>query len=177
MEAMKMANKASRAVKNFLKKFSILNHPVIQILLRITIGFLLIYFSVYKIADPAEWAEVIYQFRLVPDGLVNILAVFLSWAELFAGIGIMLGLFTRASALLASGLVLTFLAALQINIWREVYIYCGCFRKQAYMTDVNFQNRNITFYILILTLLILFNSNPRIGLDSIISKRGKKRSS
>jgi len=174
---MKMANKKGGAVRNFLKKFSILNHPVIQILLRITIGFLLIYFSLYKIADPAEWAEVIYQFRLVPDGLVNILAVFLSWAELFAGIGIMLGLFTRASALLASGLVLTFLAALQINIWREVYIYCGCFRKQAYMTDVNFQNRNITFYILVLTLLILFNSNPRIGLDSIISKRGKERSS
>jgi putative oxidoreductase len=174
---MKMANKKSGAVRIFLKKFSILNHPVIQILLRITIGFLLIYFSLYKITDPSEWAEVIYQFRLVPDGIVNILAVFLSWAELFAGIGIILGLFTRASALLASGLVLTFLAALQINIWREVYIYCGCFRHKAYMTDVTYQNRNITFYILILTLLILFNNKPRIALDSIISRRRGKRSS
>lgn len=169
-----MASKSTAAIKNFLKKFSILNHPAIQLLLRLTVGFLLIYFSFFKIAEPEEWAEVLYQYRLVPFGIINIFAVFLSWAELFAGIGILLGLFTRASALVAMGLVLTYLSALQINIWREVYIYCGCFRKEAYMTDVTYQNRNITFYILIVTLLILINRNPRWGLDSAIARLRKK---
>lgn len=156
-------------------KFKILMHPALQMLLRAVVGFILIYFSLYKIIDPDQWAEVIYQFRLVPEGLVNFAAVALSWAELFAGIGILLGLFTRASALLAAGIVAAFLAALQINIWREIYIYCGCFRKQAYMTDVTYQNRNITLYILIVILLILANSHPRWGLDMLIERINKKK--
>lgn len=172
-----MPNKKTKPVKAFFGKFRILMHPAVQLLLRFVVGCLLIYFSLYKIADPMEWGEVIYQFRLVPDGLVNIIAVFISWAELFSGIGVLLGLFTRASALLAVGVVLTFLSALQINIWREVYIYCGCFRKQAYMTDVTYQNRNISFYILIITVLILINRNPRWGLDGLVSKWRKERSS
>jgi uncharacterized membrane protein YphA (DoxX/SURF4 family) len=171
-----MPNKIVKPVKTFFAKFRILTHPAIQMLLRTVIGFILIYFSLYKIADPDQWAEVIYQFRLVPEGMVNFIAVLTSWVELFAGIGVLLGLFTRASALLATGIVFTFLAALQINIWREVYIYCGCFRKQAYMTDVTYQNRNITFYVLIVALLVLANTNPRWGMDALIEKMKRKKS-
>ena len=172
-----MPNKIIKPAKAFFAKFRILTHPAIQMLLRVVTGFLLIYFSLYKIADPDQWAEVIYQFRLVPDGLVNFIAISASWMELFAGIGILFGFFTRASALLATGVVFTFLAALQINIWREVYIYCGCFRKQAYPTDVTYQNRNITFYVLLLVLLVFANSNPRWGLDALIAEKKRKKRS
>lgn len=164
--------------KNIEKKpaFAILFDTKLQLLLRIVIGFLLIYFSLSKFADPVQWAEVIYQYRLVPFGLVNIASILFSWLEFFAGLGILLGIFTRASALIGAGVVGLFLAALQINIFREVYIYCTCFRKQAYLTDVTYSNRNITFFVLILLILIFLNRSPKAGVDSFIEKRKQTNS-
>ncbi len=163
-------------MKSFLEKFRILFNPWLQLAMRLVVGFLLIYFSIHKFQDPVQWAEVIYQYRLVPFSLVNFVSVALSWLEFFAGVGILTGFFTRAASLSGIGIVGIYLAALQINLWKEVYIYCGCFRKQAYITDVNNQNRNITFFVLILLIIIFLNRNPKIGLDSAI-KRFRERKS
>jgi uncharacterized membrane protein YphA (DoxX/SURF4 family) len=169
-----MKKQNTKTKDNFLKrtagKFQILFHPALQIPIRLIVGLLLIYFSINKINDPQKWAEVIYQYRLVPFGLVNIVSIIFSWGELFAGVGILLGIMTRASSLVASGLVFAYLSAIQINIWREVYIYCGCFRKQAYLTDVTYMNRNITFYVLVLTIILILNKKHKLELDSVIEK-------
>jgi|GEM_PF-5669527 len=167
--------KNKNRLKTLLSRCRIIYHPAIQFMLRVVVGFLLIYFSLDKFSDPAQWAEVIYQYRLVPFCLVNFVSVLLCSIELFAGIGILLGIYTRASALLGLGIVTTYLAAIQINIFREVFIYCGCFRKQTYMTDVTYSNRNITFWVLVLVLLILLNKRPRWTLDQFIKKLEQKK--
>ncbi len=65
-------------LKKIGEKFSILFNTNLQVLLRVVIGILLIYFSLSKFADPTQWAEVIYQYRLVPFGMVNFISILLS---------------------------------------------------------------------------------------------------
>ncbi|MBN2134782.1 MAG: hypothetical protein JW737_03545, partial [Acidobacteria bacterium] len=133
-----------------------------------------VYFAYHKFAAPMQWSEVVYQYRLIPFSLVNLVSSFLMGLEMVAGLCILFGLFTRAAAILGGSVVAVFLAAIQINIIKKVYIYCGCFKKQAYFTDVTYQNRNITFLILVLIVLLIINKNPRFGLDSVIKKLIKK---
>jgi uncharacterized membrane protein YphA (DoxX/SURF4 family) len=97
------------------------------LLFRLFLGAIFIYASVDKIAHPADFARAIFYYRILPVYLVNILAVVLPWAELFAGILLILGIFTRSSALLIDAMLLVFIVAISHNVLRGVDIACGCF--------------------------------------------------
>ena len=160
--------------KRFASNFAIIFNPYIQLGIRIIVGLMLIYFSYHKFSAPLQWSEVVYQYRLIPFALVNIVSTLLMGLEMVAGLCILFGVFSRAAAIVGGSVVLIFLAALQINILKEVYIYCGCFKKQAYFTDVTYSNRNITFFVLLLIVLLILNKNPRFTVDNLISKLIKK---
>jgi uncharacterized membrane protein YphA (DoxX/SURF4 family) len=97
------------------------------LLCRLALGVLFVYASIDKIANPADFARAIFYYRILPVSLVNLLAVTLPWGELFAGILLILGLFTRGSALLINALLAVFIIAIGYNVSRGVDIACGCF--------------------------------------------------
>jgi uncharacterized membrane protein YphA (DoxX/SURF4 family) len=154
----------------------LLFHPVLQLILRVFIGILLIYFSIYKLSDPQQWAEVIYQYRIIPISLVNLASIMLAWMEFFAGVGLLLGIYTRGSAFVGGITVGVFTFGVAFNLARKVFIYCGCFRKQAYPTDVAKSTLQLSILILIVLLLIFLNSKPKIGLDQLLEGRKKNKS-
>ena len=95
--------------------------------IRLVVGFLFVFASIGKIAQPAEFAKAILNYHLLPISLVNVFAIGLPWVELVAGLLLLSGLFVRGSSLLLAFLLSLFTLAISISIARGLDISCGCF--------------------------------------------------
>jgi putative oxidoreductase len=121
---------------------------ITAILCRLILGSIFLYASIEKIIDPQEFAIAIYNYQLLPDWAINLLAVMLPWLEVLVAACLIAGIYTRGAALLASLLFLVFAVALTISLARGLDISCGCFGKSS---------NNVTFLYLLrdMTLLIM----------------------
>ncbi len=98
---------------------------------RIFIGALFLYASYHKILDPAEFAVSVRNYMIIPPSWSNLVALTLAWVELGAGLFLIAGIQTRASALLTTGMLGVFLAAIVHAYWIGLDIDCGCFTSGA----------------------------------------------
>jgi uncharacterized membrane protein YphA (DoxX/SURF4 family) len=109
----------------FLKQ--IISSKYLSFLLRYYLGFLFITGGISKISYPSDFAETLVSYQIVPYWSVNFFAIALPWVELVCGVLLIIGLRTRAVAVIISILLVTFATGLLINLIRGAAIYCGCF--------------------------------------------------
>lgn len=100
-------------------------------IVRVILGVVFVVASVDKIRHPGAFAEVIYNYQILPDQLINISAIVLPWLELFLGGCLLLGLWLPGAVVLANMLLFSFFAALVFNIARGLDIACGCFSTSS----------------------------------------------
>ncbi|NLB64850.1 MAG: DoxX family protein [Lentisphaerae bacterium] len=86
-----------------------------------------------KIRDPEAFALAVYRYRLLPDILINPAAMILPWIELLGAVALLLPLrrARAASALIITGMLAVFTAAIAFNLFRGIEIACGCFSTRA----------------------------------------------
>ena len=101
---------------------------------RLVIGIIFLYAGAMKIADPAGFAQALYNYRLLPGWAINPLAITLPWVEGVAGASLLLGIRTLGGGVVASVLFAVFVAALGINLIRGLDISCGCFSAASPIT-------------------------------------------
>jgi len=94
---------------------------------RLILGGIFIYASIDKIAHPDQFAEIIYNYKLMPGMAVNIMAIVLPWLEMVAGLFLVLGIWVKDSASILGALLLVFMGAISINLSRGLDFDCGCF--------------------------------------------------
>ena len=99
--------------------------------IRLFLGGVLAYASVDKILHPAAFAEAVYNYRILPDGLVNLTAILVPWLELLVGGCLIFGMWLPGSLFLCNLLLGTFFSALLFNVARGLDIHCGCFSTSA----------------------------------------------
>jgi len=97
------------------------------ILLRLFLGVIFVYASSDKILRPAAFAEITYNYQILPDSLINIASIFLPWLELLLGLLLLFGFWLAGAVLIANSLFLVFFATLIFNAARGLDIDCGCF--------------------------------------------------
>jgi len=105
----------------------ILNNKYLLLLFRLFLGFIFVYASVSKISDPENFSQAIYNYKLLPLSLINIFAIVLPWIELVAGILLIFGISVKENSVLLSTLVIIFILAITISLFRGLDIDCGCF--------------------------------------------------
>ncbi len=112
----------------------VLDHPGLRRILAALLGAVFLYASVDKIAEPREFARIVYHYQILgPNpalGFVpaNLFAVVLPWVEALLGALLVLGLWRREAAILAGSLLVLFLAAVGSALLRGLDIEnCGCF--------------------------------------------------
>jgi uncharacterized membrane protein YphA (DoxX/SURF4 family) len=110
-----------------MKNFHRIIIPLSSLACRLILAIIFFYASIEKIADPGEFAVAIYNYQLLPDIAVNVLAVILPWLEIIIATCLLTGFYVRGAALISSALFLTFATALTINLLRGLDISCGCF--------------------------------------------------
>ena len=105
-------------------------HRVLSILFipaRLFLGGLFIYASLDKIMNPADFAEIIYYYQILPTQFINLLAFTLPWLELAAGLLLLFGRWILPSSMILTALLIIFSAAIGYNIARGLDFQCGCF--------------------------------------------------
>ncbi|MBW1980059.1 MAG: DoxX family membrane protein [Deltaproteobacteria bacterium] len=108
---------------------------VAALTVRFVLGAVFLYASVDKILHPQAFAEIVYNYQILPDSLINVTALILPWLELLLGLSLISGICLPGSVLLANLLLVTFLAALLFNAVRGLDIQCGCFSTSALQSE------------------------------------------
>jgi uncharacterized membrane protein YphA (DoxX/SURF4 family) len=86
-----------------------------------------VYASLDKIADPAGFARIVYQWQLVGPVLSNLVAVTLPWIELVAGLLLIAGVWRRDAAAILGVLLVVFIVAASIVLVQGTDVdNCGC---------------------------------------------------
>lgn len=81
-----------------------------------------------KIATPGLFALAIYQYEILPDVLVNLVAIYLPWLEISCAAALaVLPAARRGALLLVAGMLMAFTLALALTVLRGNPVPCGCF--------------------------------------------------
>ena len=94
---------------------------------RLFLGGLFIYAGADKILHPADFARAVYNYQILPNGLINPAALVLPWMELLLGLFLVSGKWMPGAALWSNGLLWAFFLALLFNRYRGLDVHCGCF--------------------------------------------------
>ena len=105
----------------------ILSDDRLAALLRLVLGLIFVYAAFPKLVDPADFAEAVGNYQLLPEWLVYPTAVMLPGVEMAIGAALLLGLAPRGAALGTGGLMLLFLGAQAHALAGGININCGCF--------------------------------------------------
>ncbi len=100
-------------------------------LLRMVVGCVLLYASADKILHPQDFAAIVKGYRLLPEALVNLTAIWLPWFELVLGVCLYAGLWRQGALLLATSLLAAFWLAIIVNYFRGIDVDCGCFSSAS----------------------------------------------
>jgi len=104
-----------------------LRSPRLHLALRLVLGLVFVAASLPKIADPAAFARIVYQWQILPPVPANVVAVVLPWVELLAGALLVAGVWKRDAALIVAFLLLGFLAAAAFVLAHGIDVEnCGC---------------------------------------------------
>ncbi len=108
-----------------------LTHPWLTIRVQLALGAIFIAAALPKITDPPSFAHMIYNYRILPGGLINISALVMPWVELLAGLALIIGVWKRPARWIIAAMLVTFIIAISINLVRNNAIDCGCFDVSA----------------------------------------------
>jgi uncharacterized membrane protein YphA (DoxX/SURF4 family) len=102
----------------------------VGLLLRLALGGLFLGAAYFKLRDPLTFAEAIMAYRMgLPDALTQFSTYAVPWTEVFCSVALVLGVWTRAAALVFNLLIAVFLVGIVSVIARDLNITCGCFGK------------------------------------------------
>ena len=99
----------------------------IQVLTRLILGGVFLWAGIVKIPDIEFFSYAVRAYNLLPEFLILPVAILVPYLECVIGLCLILGFWTHASTLIASGLLIAFAGALGTKIYQGVHISCGCF--------------------------------------------------
>lgn len=145
-------------------------HMVLSVGARILLGLVFIWAAWHKILVPSEFALNVATYQMLPLSLINLQAIGLPWVEMIVGVTLLIGLWTRESALITVGMNLMFIVAIGVTLYRGEEIMCGCFASGdvGHQIDANLLIRDVG---LLLVGLYLAWIGPRFAaLDRVIGR-------
>ena len=102
-------------------------------LARIAVAAMFLGACIAKIHHPELFALAVHRYRILPGEFVNAVAIILPWIELLSGLALLVAppRLRAAGALIITGMLAVFTAAISLNLVRGIEASCGCFSTRA----------------------------------------------
>lgn len=100
---------------------------LVELGLRLLLGGIFVYASLHKIAYPGQFVSILEGYNLFPTAIIHPIAVFVPWLELISGGALIVGIFPRGAVAIINLMLLMFVIAISINLFRGHEFDCGCF--------------------------------------------------
>ncbi len=133
---------------------------------RIFLGGIFVYASVGKILYPADFAEALANYQLLPVKLTNLAAIVLPWIEFIAGLLLLNGFKTQSSNLLFFLLLCVFSLGAISALARGLDINCGCFTEESRKVGLSFLIEEAI--LLLMTITIYLFDKGFLSIDSLL---------
>jgi uncharacterized membrane protein YphA (DoxX/SURF4 family) len=138
----------------------VLLHPLVVWGCRLIVAAVLIFAAVQKIWMPLEFARLIREYNLLPDQVLNLVAVILPWLEIVCGLCFLSGLWLMGTAVLLSSLNAIFVFAISYRAWLimsstgvgffDLSYDCGCGFGVVYIPTKILENILLVGFVLII---------------------------
>lgn len=105
----------------------IFNKKVSYHVIRIILSIVFVYASIDKIVHPQSFAQAVFNHQVLPEILINIIAIVLPWMELILGLCLLFNVWMNGASTLTAGLMFIFMSTITFNLLRGLDVGCGCF--------------------------------------------------
>jgi len=95
--------------------------------LRLCLGLAFIWASWHKMLAPDQFALILYGYGIFPADSINLLAIYVPFVELAAGVCLISGVYKRSALILINAMLLGFILIIGFNLIRGHQFDCGCF--------------------------------------------------
>ena len=143
----------------------LISNDYLTILCRLIFGGIFIYASLAKLANPDQFARIVYNFHILPGSLVNLAAIIMPVSEFLAGTFLIFGFLYKGSRNYLLILLSIFMIAILVNVFRGVNIECGCFTVSSKAKTSGIELFLRDFAYLIPGLILLFSQSTRLMID------------
>jgi uncharacterized membrane protein YphA (DoxX/SURF4 family)/thiol-disulfide isomerase/thioredoxin len=137
---------------------TILRNKWVLLIFRLVLGGIFLAASISKIVDINGFVNTAIGYELIPRTLAEIYGWIMPWVELFLGWSLILGVFTRISAVISIPVVISFAIASSYALEKFPDSICGCFGSFIPLSHP--VSLTIDGIMLLLALVILINKNP-----------------
>jgi uncharacterized membrane protein YphA (DoxX/SURF4 family) len=144
-----------RLNRKSLEKF--FTNEILILSVRIFLGAVFVLSSIDKISDPSAFASSILNYKIVGPDTAMLVSSILPYLELICGLCLIIGLYTRAGALLITSMLIVFTILIISALARGLDISCGCFSQDPDAGKIGFKkiSENLGMIILGVYLLIV----------------------
>lgn len=106
----------------------IIHNEYFLLISRIIVGAMFLVVGISKLSEPTQaFANEIGNYRIMPDIVVNFMAIIIPWVETISGILIILGVRIKANSVIIGALLFVFIVAVGSAMARGLSIDCGCY--------------------------------------------------
>lgn len=141
---------------------------------RLVVGGVWVAAGVVKLPDPAASVQAVRAYQLLPPSIVPTVGQLLPMVEIVVGLSLVVGILTRAAAVVSALLFVAFLVGI-VSVWaRGITIDCGCFGGGGFDPDAASQYpwevaRDAG--LLLLSGYLVWVGRTRIALDNLLFRR------
>jgi uncharacterized membrane protein YphA (DoxX/SURF4 family) len=152
----------------------ILKNPWFVAVVSIVLGYTFVFSSFHKTEEPLDFAKVLFNYHILPGEVINIIAIYMPWFEVVAGLALISAYLRRGAALGIALLCVVFILVLGFNIYRGHPTVCGCFGTyaagEAWTPELKFAKMwaeiYLDMFLLALALLVLYGTGETAAIAS-----------
>ena len=141
----------------------------LALVLRLTLAGLFLWSAGHKVLDPMSFLVKVHDYQILPDSLEKPFAYLLPWAMLASAVFLILGLLTRVAAAGQTLMLISFLAAIGVNIYRDRVLGCGCFSEEGH--PIGWWLMVQDCFLILLAGYLAARGGKKFSLDRLVWKR------
>ncbi|MCU0454170.1 MAG: DoxX family membrane protein [Bacteroidetes bacterium] len=156
---------------------SLLADRRLELLTRLVVGTIFVSASIEKAAEPAAFAAMIDNYKVLSPALSMFVASTLPWVELICGVAVILGVGVRGGALVIGLLTIGFTFAVISGIMRGLDISCGCYTLDPEVGKIGWRKVVENSGIVVLSVFLVYSTAARVTLDRLVAGRREQEAS